>query len=83
MVDLDWLTNFLEHFVYATDKTSYGWKRSEIPGHEIPGHEIPAQDKRTKLGSADINYPQSLTLYMVQAVLKALYHLKVSIFHPT
>ena len=52
MVDLDWLTNFLEHFVYATDKTSYGRKRSKIPGHEIP-----CQDKWMKL-SADINYPQ-------------------------
>ena len=52
MVDL--LTDFLEHFVYATDKTSYGWKRSEIHGHEIPD-----QDKWAKLGSADINYPQS------------------------
>ena len=57
MVDLDLLTNFLEHFVYATDKTSYGWKRSEIPCHEIPGHEIPRQDKWTKLCSADIIYP--------------------------
>ena len=52
MVDLDLLTNFLEHFVYATDKTSYGWKRSEIPGHEISG-----QDKWANLCSADIILP--------------------------